>query len=211
LYRITDLDAWRELNRADSFRFPNYDEDAATPAINRVLLLDRGDWVPYFRDQAVTFNVMDKDAQGVQSLVIKRGDVIVEAITLPGGGVIERMFNDCGNYVAYCVMSDGSLSQACEFSVSDLDLSMPVESPTLDQPWDITFTACNLDVIAVRLIHPTPPDWNSHFVWVTDRDRRNGRVTVPAGLIHEAGTWNVRVIGENQYGRLTKQQGITIE
>ncbi len=36
----------------------NYDEDSATPAINRVLLLDRGDWVPYYRDQAVKFNVM---------------------------------------------------------------------------------------------------------------------------------------------------------
>ena len=36
LYRITDLDAWREGNRAESFLFPNYAEDSATPAINRV-------------------------------------------------------------------------------------------------------------------------------------------------------------------------------
>jgi hypothetical protein len=46
LYRITDFDAWREHNKAESFLFPNYDEDSATPAINRVLLLDRGDWSP---------------------------------------------------------------------------------------------------------------------------------------------------------------------
>lgn len=210
LYRVTDLDAWREQNRADSFLFPNYDEDAATHAINRVLLLDRGDWVPYFSKQTVKFNVMDKDAQGVQSLVVKRGDAIVEEIALRGGGVIERLFSDCGNYSAYCVMSDGSQSQACEFSVCDLDFGMPPESPTPGKPWQITFTASNLDVIAVRLIHPRPPDWNCHFVWLTDQDRRSGRVTVPADLIRDAGTWYVSVIGENIYGRLTRRQKIAI-
>ena len=46
LYRITDLDAWRGGNKAESFLFPNYEDDLATPQINRVLLLDRGDWVP---------------------------------------------------------------------------------------------------------------------------------------------------------------------
>jgi len=157
LYRVTDLDAWRAQNRADSFLFPNYDEDAATHAINRVLLLDRGDWVPYFRDQAVKFNVMDKDSQGVQSLVVKRGDAIIEEIALRGTGVIERLFSDCGNYSAHCVISDGSLSQACEFSVCDLDFSLPAESPTRDEPWDIKFTARNLSVIAVRLMNPSPP------------------------------------------------------
>ncbi len=84
LYRITDLDAWREGNRAESFLFPNYAEDSATPAINRVLLLDRGDWVPYHKGQAVKFNVMDRDAQGVKTLVIKRGESVVEEIHRPG-------------------------------------------------------------------------------------------------------------------------------
>lgn len=60
LYRITDLDAWRGSNRAESFLFPDYEKDSALPAINRVLLLDRGDWVPYHKNQAVKFNVMDK-------------------------------------------------------------------------------------------------------------------------------------------------------
>ncbi|MEO1979904.1 MAG: hypothetical protein ABGZ24_05260, partial [Fuerstiella sp.] len=46
LYRITDLDAWRGSNKAESFLFPNDEDDSATPQINRVLLLDRGDWVP---------------------------------------------------------------------------------------------------------------------------------------------------------------------
>ena len=210
LYRVADLDAWREENRADTFQFPNYDEDSATPAINRVMLLDRGDWVPYFRDQIVKFNMMDKDSQGVQSLVVKRADAIVEEIALGGRGVIERLFSDCDNYSAHCVMSDGSPSQACEFSVCDLDFRVPAKSPALDEPWHIKFTACNLNVIAVRLTNPTPPYWDSQFVWLTDQDRHSGSVTVPVGLIRKAGTWSVRVIGENRYGRLTREQGIAI-
>ena len=210
LYRITDLDAWRDQNRAESFLFPNYDEDSVTPIINRVLLLDRGDWVPYFRDQTVKFNVMDKDSQGVQSLVVKRGDAIAEEIVLRGRGIIERLFNDCANYSAHCVMSDGSLSQVCEFSVSDLDFSIPTEPPKLGKSWNIKFTAHNLSVIAVQLLNPKPPNWYNHFVWLSDQDRHSGSVTVPAGLIREAGTWKVRVIGENKYGRLMRQQEITI-
>ncbi len=209
LYRVTDFDAWHEHNKAESFLFPNYDEDSATPAINRVLLLDRGDWVPYYRDQAVKFNVMDKDSQGVQSLVVKRGDKVVEQINLQGRAVIERLFSDCGDYTAQCVMSDGSLSQACEFSVCDLDFSLPAEAPTRDKGWDISFTAGNLNVIAVRVMNPKPP-YIRHVVWLTDQDRRNEKVTVPAGLLRDKGRVQVWLIGENRYGRLTRQQEVII-
>ncbi len=209
LLRITDFDAWHEHNKAESFLFPNYDEDSATPAVNRVLLLDRGDWVPYYRDQAVKFNVMDKDSQGVRSLVVKRGDKVVEQINVQGRGVIERLFSDCGDYTAQCVLSDGSLSQACEFSVCDLDFSLPAEAPTRDKPWDIKFTAPNLSVIAVRLMNPKPP-YKRYIVWPTDQDRRNGKVTVPAGLVQDKGLVQVWLIGENKYGRLTRQQEVTI-
>ncbi len=209
LYRVTDSDAWHERNKAESFLFPNYDEDSLTPAINRVLLLDRGDWVPYFKDQAVKFNVMDRDSQGVRSLVVKRGDTTVEEIALDGKGVIGRLFNECGDYTAHCVMSDGSESQACKFSVCDLDFSLPAEAPARDKAWDITFSACNLRVIAVRLMDPTPPYYRS-LVWPTNEDRRSGKVTVPAGSIQRAGTLQVWVIGENKYGRLTRQQEVVI-
>jgi len=209
LYRITDFDAWHEHNKAESFLFPNYDEDSAKPAINRVLLLDRGDWVPYYRDQAVKFNVMDKDSQGVQSLVVKRGDTVVEQINLHGKGVIKRLFSDCGNYTAKCVMSDGSLSQACEFSVCDLDFSLPAETPRRDKPWDIKFTARNLSVIAVRLIYPKP-SYKRYIVWLTDQDRRSKKVTVPAGLVRDEGLVQVWMIGENKYGRLTRHQKVAI-
>ncbi len=120
LFRITDLDAWRGDNRAESFLFPNYSEDSATPEINRVLLLDRGDWVPYFKGQPVKFNVMDRDERGITSLAIKRGDELVETIPLSGRGVVQRVYSTCGDYTARCVMKDGSLSKACEFAVCDL-------------------------------------------------------------------------------------------
>ena len=209
LYRITDFDAWREHNKAESFLFPNYDEDSATPAINRVLLLDRGDWVPYYRDQVVKFNVMDKDSQGVHSLVVKRGDTVVEQITLRGRGVIERLFSDCGDYTAQCVISDGSLSQACEFSVCDLDFSLPDETPTRDKPWEIKFTARNLSVITVQLMSPKPP-YARYKVWLTEQDRRSEKVAVPAGLVRDTGLVQVWLIGENKYGRLTRQQEVAI-
>ena len=209
LCRIVDFDAWHKQNKAESFLFPNYDEDSATPAINRVLLLDRGDWVPYYRDQAVKFNIMDRDSQGVHSLIVKRGDTVVEQIDVHGTGVIERLFSDCGDYTAHCVMSDGSMSQACEFSVCDLAFSLPAETPLRDKPWDINFTARNLNVIAVRLMNPKPP-YKRCIVWPTDQDRRNAKVTVPAGLIEEQGLVQVWLIGENKYGRLTREQEVVI-
>ena len=209
LYRVTDLDAWRKQNRAELFLFPNYLEDSAKPAINRVLLLDRGDWVPYFKDQAVKFNVMDKDSQGIQSLVVKRGDAIVEKIALRGKGVIERMFDNCDNYSAHCVMSDGSLSQSCEFSVCDLDFSLPTKSPMIDKPWDIKFTAHNLSVIAVRIVLAKNP-FKRQFLWPTDQKGLSGSLTVPAGFIRETGNLIVWLIGENKYGRLIREKKIAI-
>jgi len=209
LYRITDFDAWRQQNKAESFLFPNYDEDSATPAINRVLLLDRGDWVPYFKSQAVKFNVMDRDSRGVRTLVVKRGEAVVEEIPVRGRGVIERLFSDCGDYTAHCVMSGGSLSQACEFSVCDLDFSLPVEPPTRDSSWEIKFTAGNLNIITVYLMSPKPP-YGRYHLWLTEQDRRHGKVTVPAGLVQDLGPVQVWLIGENKYGRLTRQQEVMI-
>ncbi len=207
LYRITDFDAWREHNKAESFLFPNYREDSATPAINRVLLLDRGDWVPYFKDQAVKFHVMDRDSQGVQALVVRRGDTVVEEIALRGRGVIERLFSDCGDYTAQCVMNDGSRSQACEFSVCDLDLRLPAETPTRDKPWEIDFSASNVSVITVQLMNSKPP-YGRYNAWLTEEDRRSRKVTVPAGLIQDPGLVHVWLIGENRYGRLTRQEEV---
>jgi len=209
LYRITDLDAWRGLNRAESFLFPNYDEDSASPVINRALLLDRGDWVPYRKDQAVRINVMDRDAQGVKALVIRRGDTVVEDIDRPGKGVIERSFQTCGDYTAHCVMDDGSLSQAGEFSICDLDFETSVKALTLGEPWDIEFASDNMDVAMVYL-YSEANEYGHRTVFVTDQDRRDGRVAVPADLVQDAGGLQVWLIGENRYGRLKKRQDTVV-
>ena len=210
LYRITDLDAWREGNRAESFLFPNYDEDSATPAINRVLLLDRGDWVPYHKGQDVKFNVMDKDAQGIKTVVIKRGDTVVGKINRPGKGVIERSFSTCGDYTAHCVMNDDSLSQACEFSVCDFDFRMPAEEVGLGESWEIEFSSDNMNIIIVYFKSDTN-SYGEHNVFISEQDRQNGKVVIPADLIQDKGSMQVWLIGENRYGRLKKRQDIVVK
>ena len=208
LYRITDLDAWRGANRAESFLFPNYAEDSATPIINRVLLLDRGDWVPYRKDQPVKINVMDRDAQGVGGLVLKRGDSVVEEVEVRGKGIVERSFSACGDYTAHCLMNDGSSSRACEFSVCDLDFRTSVKTIPLGEPWEIEFTSDNMDVIIVYL-YCEADEYGHRTVYVTDQDRRNGKVVIPAGLVENTGRWQIWLIGENRYGRLKKRSDTT--
>ena len=65
--------------------------------IEKSCQLVHGDWVPYFKGQSVKFNVMDRDAKGVQTLGIQRGDTVVEKIQLSGPGVVERVFSRCGD------------------------------------------------------------------------------------------------------------------
>ncbi len=210
LYRITDLDAWRAANRAESFLFPNYEEDSLTPAINRVLLLDRGDWVPYRKDQVVKFNVMDRDALGVKALVLQRGETPLENIELVGKGMVERSFSTCGDYTAHCIMRDGSSSQACEFAVCDLDLKPSVTTVTLGTPWEIEFTSDNMKVI-IAYFYCESDEYRHQTVFVTDQDRQNGRVVIPADLLEKTGQWQIWLIGENRYGRLKKRRDIVVK
>ncbi len=207
LCRIIDYDTWRADNKAESFLFPNYKEDSATASINRVLLLDRGDWVAYKRGQVVRFNIMDRDNQGVNKLIVKRGIDIVEEIDKLKKGIIERAFSICGDYTAYCVMNDGSHSQACEFSVCDLDFSLPTGKVTLGKPWEIKFAADNMKVVFAYL-YSDQNRYNAGYVFINDEDRRNGQVTIPGDLVKDSGNLQVWLYGENRYGRLKKRQDI---
>ena len=209
LYRITNLDAWRGGNKAEAFLFPNYDDDSANPKINRVLLLDRGDWVPYHKDQPVKFNVMDRDRRGVRALVIKRGGRLVEAINLSRPGVVERTFTTCGDYTTYCRMEDGSLSQACEFAVCDLDFSLPTQPVPRGKPWELKLSSENMKAIIVYF-KSLSSGYDEHNVFITEADRRQGVVTIPASVIAEADKMQVWLIGENRYGRLKQRRDITI-
>ena len=201
LFRVTDLDAWRGANRAEPLRFPNFELDAAPPTINRTLLLDLGDWVPYQKGTPVKFNVMDRDQRGVKTLVIRRGDSVVEEIALTGPGLHERRYDTCGDYTARVIHSDGTASPACEFAVCDLDLRLPGDSLSLGKEWKVTFGSENMDVIAVYL-------WNSgdsygrHPLFVTEQQRKDGSLTIPADLLKKPGTLQVWLMGEHPLGRL---------
>lgn len=209
LYRITDLDAWRGGNKAESFLFPNYEDDLATPQINRVLLLDRGDWVPYHKGQSVKINIMDRDGLGIRSLMIKRGNKVVEEIKQPGKGVVERSFDTCGDYTAHCVMKDGSLSQSCEFAVSELDFSLPAKNVPRSKSWDIELTSGNMNAIIIYFKNSADGS-DEHNVFITAEDRKAGKVTIPASVIQSASKMQVWLIGENRYGRLKQRRDIQV-
>jgi hypothetical protein len=209
LYRITDLDAWRGGNRAEAFLFPNYEDDSATPQINRAVLLDRGDWVPYQKGQPVKINIMDRDDQGIRALVIKRGGRVVEEIKHPGKGVVERSFDTCGDYTAHCVTNDGSLSQACEFAVCELDFSLPAAKVPRGTPWEIELTSDNMNAI-ILYFKNSADGYDEHNVFITEEDRKSGKVTIPASVIHNADKMQIWLIGENQYGRLKKRRDILV-
>jgi hypothetical protein len=201
LFRITDTDAWRGANRAESLRFPNYEADAATPTINRTLLLDLGDWVPYEKGQPVKINVMDRDAKGVKTLVIQRGGAVVEEIPLKGTGVVERTFTTCGDYTAHVVRPDGSKSLACEFAVCSISLDLPSESQPLSEAVKLGFQSENMDVIGFFL-HSESDSYGRHPLFTSEEERRAGAYTVPVGLLKKPGTIQVWLLGEHRLGRL---------
>lgn len=201
LFRITDLDAWRGANRAESFRFPNYEADATAPAINRTLLFDLGDWVPYQKGQPVKINVMDRDALGVKTLVIQRDGEVVEEIALAGTGVVERTFATCGDYTAHVVRPDGSKSPACEFAVCDLGLRLPAGSVSLADEWKVEFQSENMEVVALYLSSESD-SYGRHPLVIPAEQRRLGTFTIPTGLLRKAGTVQVWLIGEHRLGRL---------
>ncbi len=214
LYRIIDHEAWRGDNRAERYLFPDYAMDATTPAINRVLLLDLGDWVAYRKTQPVIFNIMDRDDQGVTALVVKREGEPVEQIALDGPGKVERTFTRAGDYTAHCIMNDGTSSRACEFSVCELESGFIAEPVVLGRPWEIEFRTENMKAIHVRIAQAGDPDYADpvapHDIWLSDEHRRRGRVTVPADVLPRTGQYGVFVTGENRYGRLRNRHVISV-
>lgn len=155
------------------------------------------------------FNVMDRDAKGVETLVILRGDTVVEKIPLSGVGVVERVFSRCGDYTAHCVMKNGSLSAACEFAVCDLDFTTPDKPVPLGESWVLRFSSDNMKPIIAHL-NNGHNGYAHRNVFITEEDRRKGYVVVPADLITEACTIQVWMIGENRYGRLKKRLPVSI-
>lgn len=208
LLRITDREAWRGTNRAEPLLFPNHKADSTKPVINRSLLLDLGDWVPYQKGSPVKFNVMDRDKRGVKTLIIRRGGQVVEEIPLEGPGLHELTFTTCGDYTAQVVHQDGAPSQACEFAVCDLDLRLP-DSISMSAETKVGFSAENMNVIAVYLWNSTD-SYGRHPLFLTEGQVREGSLTVPAGLLKKPGTLQVWLIGEHKLGRLKTRKDIPL-
>jgi hypothetical protein len=210
LFRVTNLDLWRGDNRAEPLRFPNFELDATPPTINRALLLDLGDWVSYRKGAAVRFNVMDRDQRGVKALVIQRGGDIVEELVLDRAGLTERRFENCGDYTAHVIHMDGTLSQACDFAVCDLDLQLPSDSLLLGEDWKVLFDSENIDIIAIHL-------WNSddsygrYTMFLTPEQRAAGELRIPGGVVKKPGTLQVWLIGEHKLGRLKLRKDIPLK
>ena len=207
LFRITDREAWRGTNRSEPLLFPNYEADAVKPTINRALLLDLGDWVPYQKGKPVKFNVMDRDQRGVKSLIIRRGDKVIEEIALNGPGVHERTFDTCGDYTAQVIHADGKPSQPCEFAVCDLQLTLPKDQAPMKGNWQVHFSTENIKPIIIYL-------WNDadsycrHPLFLTDEQRRAGSLTIPTDLLKKPGKLQIWLIGEHKLGRLKLRKDI---
>ncbi len=209
LFRITDRNAWRGTNRSEPLFFPNYEADAAPPKVNRTLLLDLGDWVPYQKGKPVKFNVMDRDQLGVKSLVIQREGGAVEEVPLEGPCLQTRTFDLCGNYTAHVVHSDGAHSQACEFAICDLQLDLPSASVSINEAWRVAFNTENIRPIAIYLWNDGD-SYGRHPLFLTDEQRRESSLEIPAGLLKKTGKLQVWLIGEHPLGRLKLRKDITL-
>lgn len=209
LLHISDREAWHQGNRAESFLFPNPESDAIKPKINRSLLLDLGDWVPYQRGESGKFNVMDRDSLGLKTLVIRRDDETMESIPLSKTGIIERTLDVYGDYTAYVEHADGSNSNVCEFAICDMDIRLPGTSVSIAQAWDVEVSSENINIIAVYLWNEADT-YGRHLLFLTSQQQESGLVTVPAGLLQKTGTIQVWLIGEHPLGRLKLRKEIKL-
>ncbi|WP_230682460.1 hypothetical protein [Gimesia maris] len=107
-------------------------------------------------------------------------------------------------------MNDGSQSQACEFSVCDLDFSISAKTASISEPWELKLNSENMKVIMALLVSDKD-SYDHHHVFVTDEDRQQGTVVIPANLIQSTGKMQVWLVGENKYGRLKKRRDILIQ
>lgn len=209
LFRITDREAWRGDNRSEPLHLPNHEADAVKPTINRALLLDLGDWVPYQKGKPVKFNVMDRDQRGVKSLLIRRGDQVVEEVALTSPGLQERTFDTCGDYTAQVIHADGKPSQTCEFAICDLQLTLPKDKAPMRGGWQVQFSAENIKPIIIYLWSDAD-SYGRHPLFLTDEQRHTGSLTIPTDLLKNPGKLQVWLIAEHKLGRLKLRKDIAL-
>jgi hypothetical protein len=54
-------------------------------------------------------------------------------------------------------------------------------------------------------------EYGHHTIFVSDRERMDGRVDIPADLVEDQGKLQVWLIGENKYGRLKERRDIVVK
>ena len=77
----------------------------------------------------------------------------------------------------------------------------------LDQDWDVHFTSDNIKIIALYLWSEAD-SYGRHPLFLSEEQRRNGTVTIPAGLLKKAGALQVWLIGEHRLGRLKVRKDV---
>jgi hypothetical protein len=107
------------------------------------------------------------------------------------------------------VTNDGSLSQACEFAVCELDFGFPAAKVSRGTSWEIEFTSDNMNAIILYFKNSADGS-DEHNVFITEEDHKSGKVTIPASVIRNAGKMQILLIAENQYGRLKKRRDILV-
>mgnify|MGYP000275968822 FL=1 len=76
-------------------------------------------------------------------------------------------------------------------------------------PWEIELTSDNMNAIIVYFKN-SADGYDEHNVFITEEDRKAGKVTIPASVIQNADKMQVWLIGENRYGRLKKRRDIQV-
>ena len=209
IYRITD----RTAHRQEIPRY-NYPLSALPNAedlqVNEVVLLDYGDRVNYWKNQAVKFNVMSADAV---ALVIKRSGTIIESVPLESPGVIERSYDMTGDYEAYCIMNDSSHSQSLEFIVVWFQASF--EATTVPQGTPITVTMDYEHCFPVGLVgsmYADSPNYPGHFGAFVPQHRivinravaRSKVLVIPTDHILTSTPRHCRFVVENRFGKIAE-------
>lgn len=210
ILRITNLNSYKGDNT--KWLFPDYSRE--DPTINSVVLLDRGDWVPYLDNQDVKFNVMSTEAT---QLIIKHTGYRMDGYTtelrytgfqewstnIGSTGVVTKSLIRVGQYESYCVLNNdtNNISQKNEFSIckstayvgstaldgsTDIDVNFKVENAIPR----FVFVRC-LDEIDKR-----------YTFFLDDDDRAAGKFTIPANTIDYTGDLWIVLVSENLLGRV---------
>ena len=89
-----------------------------------------------------------------------------------------------------------------------MDSRIPVDKVPRNEVWGVEFATENMNVIFVRIAQPRPT--GRSYVGITEQDRQDGRVVIPADVVQQTGSLHILVYGENRYGRRSNRHTLTV-